>query len=954
MPTGSTLSNSAPLRDRRSPQQAYKNAAQDAQLIGEFLDFFTNTVGPKIAEGIDNAAKVEAGKVLDAFPGIDTTGTGTAEEVDAYNALSPRAKDFVIQAKSATAAQLYPRVLEAELVRPGREAITNPTASPEARATAFADAQKSARTAAGFDALPAYQITQQAQALATADGMVRGEAYKQRISKEADLTQVNLMQATGADLVQNFKSLSAQAATDVFGDQPLTTGLRAVLEQKVVDLSQNLDPRRVAMSLAGGIQMSLEQLTTPGEKLEFLERIQEATQFDLVAADGKTDLFSLPLNASGVTIRSRIEELLPGAEKNEAKETLSIAQQKIYTLMQEGKTAEAEQVRNALLMDPKNASFFTEAFNSTRALMNLESPEAEARGEEYLIEQIQGDKTATQLYIEMVNEPDGSVSASAIETMRQMAVQEQKTGKAGMNPLSPAFESFQDARRVNEDIIETGLAEYLEYSRVDLDSEPELKAATAEFRLKVRQEYIKRYQANDDNTFDPVIALKESAEIVAATRKEEVEALGEVGYNTPKGQYIAWQKPAYQDLEKIARANGGKIDSNKIPSSAIAKGTLRAWQAKNPGKSFDDLRGKEKENLLAVSITTFQREDSRGRLINYTPQEARKIVRDMLKTAEQQAAKQPFSSRSRVPETVPETEAEVNTFRKQAGSRASTSNSRSNASVEKTMELLQDAAQWLTAPQEDPYNFNKIFNNGGMGPQSMSFVNGFLGIVTGASPATAGQMTYATPESLTALRQAWPTGSNGLETPPMPQVAANVPVRLIPTAITSDQHELFVMVGVAEGTRTASGGYTKAYYGHTDPGDGNFNRGTVSGGRGSSASPEMVDRMWMGKLTGVQQKMRPVLMAYGLQPGTQGYNRVMFNLIDLTVQSPLAARDFAGKMLEMRSAGWTIESIAKARSQSFISPTTGRLDAPGFGNNYQRLMRDQRSRAGVYDYRRRV
>ena len=51
------------------------------------------------------------------------------------------------------------------------------------------------------------------------------------------------------------------------------------------------------------------------------------------------------------------------------------------------------------------------------------------------------------------------------------------------------------------------------------------------------------------------------------------------------------------------------------------------------------------------------------------------------------------------------------------------------------------------------------------------------------------------------------------------------------------KHELFVMVGVAEGTRTASGGYTKAYYGHTDPGDGNYNRGTVSGGRGSSMSP---------------------------------------------------------------------------------------------------------------------
>ena len=127
---------------------------------------------------------------------------------------------------------------------------------------------------------------------------------------------------------------------------------------------------------------------------------------------------------------------------------------------------------------------------------------------------------------------------------------------------------------------------------------------------------------------------------------------------------------------------------------------------------------------------------------------------------------------------------------------------------------------------------------------------------------------YGTPEGLQALRQSWHYGQQGLNTAPLPQVAVNTPVRYAPIAINSDKHELFVMVGVAEGTRTASGGYTKAYYGHSDPGDGNWNRGTVSGGRGTNASPQMVDRRWMGTLTNVQQRMRGPLIASGLEPGT--------------------------------------------------------------------------------------
>ena len=52
-----------------------------------------------------------------------------------------------------------------------------------------------------------------------------------------------------------------------------------------------------------------------------------------------------------------------------------------------------------------------------------------------------------------------------------------------------------------------------------------------------------------------------------------------------------------------------------------------------------------------------------------------------------------------------------------------------------------------------------------------------------------------------------------------------------------------------KGRALASGGYTQAYYGHRDPGDGNYNRGTVSGGRGNRLTPEQVDQRWMSRLS---------------------------------------------------------------------------------------------------------
>ena len=192
-------------------------------------------------------------------------------------------------------------------------------------------------------------------------------------------------------------------------------------------------------------------------------------------------------------------------------------------------------------------------------------------------------------------------------------------------------------------------------------------------------------------------------------------------------------------------------------------------------------------------------------------------------------------------------------------------------------------------------------------------------------------------------------------TQPLPQLSPTALTDTVSIAMTSDRHPFAVHIGIAEGTRTINGGYTAAYKGHRDPGDGHLNRGTFSGGRNmGNATPQQVDRHWMRELSARSARIAPVMARAGLRPGTVGYNRFMFNYLDLSVQAPRAADTFAAKISTVKAGDWSIEIIAKARADSFYSPVTGRLEASGFGNNYSRLLSDQRSRAGVWDYKRRT
>ena len=94
------------------------------------------------------------------------------------------------------------------------------------------------------------------------------------------------------------------------------------------------------------------------------------------------------------------------------------------------------------------------------------------------------------------------------------------------------------------------------------------------------------------------------------------------------------------------------------------------------------------------------------------------------------------------------------------------------------------------------------------------------------------------------------------------------------------------------------------------------------------------------------------MQQYGMKPNAQIWHRAIFNYLDLHVQSPVAARDFLKKIPEAIKAGGQIEHFAKIRADSYRDPETGRLYTSF--NSYADLLRDQRSRAGAYDYRKRL
>jgi murein DD-endopeptidase MepM/ murein hydrolase activator NlpD len=144
-----------------------------------------------------------------------------------------------------------------------------------------------------------------------------------------------------------------------------------------------------------------------------------------------------------------------------------------------------------------------------------------------------------------------------------------------------------------------------------------------------------------------------------------------------------------------------------------------------------------------------------------------------------------------------------------------------------------------------------------------------------------------------------------------------------------------IIVGNAEGTRTPSGGKTRLYAGHSDPGDNKPNIGSFSynagRGLGNATTPEAADRVELGELNRVRGNYEAKVKAAGLDPSNSLLASTFFDEI---VQSPRSAnRLLRPDILKyIKENGITPETMKEARFKSWINPETGNLYRTPKGN----------------------
>jgi len=175
-----------------------------------------------------------------------------------------------------------------------------------------------------------------------------------------------------------------------------------------------------------------------------------------------------------------------------------------------------------------------------------------------------------------------------------------------------------------------------------------------------------------------------------------------------------------------------------------------------------------------------------------------------------------------------------------------------------------------------------------------------------------------------------------------------------------------VAIGNAEGTRQPDGAKTAAYYWHQDPGNGADNFGTFSyqhfpavrtqavrseasaiAKREVAAAqrlPELADQAQMQRLFGFYQQLQRQAQTNGLVLTPLE----ILNGLDLINQSEAAGLSPGGyidHLVQMRNLEEdSEEQIKEARSWSYWHPERKAWDAPGLGNGYSYIRRDQERR----------
>ena len=916
-----TRSADGPLLDFRSPETVLRNGQAKAAEVTNFIEGLTKVATPIINSELTKQANRQVGELLATQDPVELIRSSDPQQRAVVRSLSPQAQDILQDKAAQGAVTQYQSVLSAERAR--RSAILDTTNfTEEDRAKAAAEARSIALQKSGITQVSPTHLMRYGSTLTQTDAILSGKSYEAQVSakdKDERTVYTNGLRSS----LSNY-STSRLQYLNAGKIEEFAPALKGNIEKGIADASASYTPKEQAEMWGGALRDEVMRLRSAGkydEAMNLLGTMEAAAALGVQTPNG-VPFFDQKLD-NGYTLAYTINALSDDTEvafkKWQGEQVLESNKEIIRDSLLGRETGPA---LAAALADPRLTAeqMMTLGQTVNQATEIGQKPTAEQmnREAELRFRIAQGNYDPQKMWQE---------AKSSGLTTRQLL------GLAGNITKGPddSTRSIANARSYLGGELEASAQRIAKAAGVSGQDAKEFERNFTNDVTKATEARVKELQAKGEMVDDTRLRDIMRNEMEAATKRrlndrEELKRLQRL--QSPAGR----AKTELQQFHDSVMASKGEMTVMSFPK------TVRVdFQKANPNKP-----------MTVQSLASFfsqrlsQVKDEKG--AEMFPDSGRQIRQIIDAGRGEKSFVRPGASAQ-----VPPTRGEM--LLGKTGVQALEVLKSWFSGTQKQEAPAAPGPQSKAAPAKKPDGGPVAqMVSGGLQAIANVFTPPAAAATLDAAPATVRNVE---PDALALLRRVWNGQERvGINTQPLPQVDAQTPVAFVPTAITSDRHPMFLAIGIAEGTRTANGGYTSAYYGHTDPGNGARNVGTVSAQQGGS--PATADRRWMAALTGTASRLTPILQRIGLQPGTQGWNRVMFNVLDLNVQAPAAVSDFVRKLPQIVQQGVTVEAIAKARADAFFNPATGRLDAPGFGNNYRRLFQDQRSRAGVWDYRRRV
>jgi len=943
--------------DFSSPQQAGINAGRGLKEVSDFLSKAVEAGAPIYKQYLQAQGNQQAGEFLKTVDVSTLYRNGDEDQRNLLRDLNPFAQQQVADAAAKATARTYIEVLGAE--RAKNTTLQNPYAKQEEIATAEAQVRSAALERSGLDRIPSAALAPYVGSVAEAEGSYKGDSYKQQLatkSADYDLQVERGLSTTLISIDETRKRVRDYGE----GAEGSTEGWSNYKKGSVEAIQADHDKY-----VQGGIYTSKQYaerwwsaITKEYQKRVGNDDLPGASSLIntmVVMSDqelktpGGVSLWDIKLGDGAVTIKDGLNrlnaEMLPRLEAWERKQLIKQAGPDLAAMAQGDEAARTrlEGMLPGLAKDP-------EALQSVVGMMGqMQSFSRTPTDAQY---------RAQQLLEIGLNNPNRDQKQFNQQVLGSNLTAEQKISLLNRNtqPQDPTMALVSQGAEYGKDELLANAAKITQAQRASglvpagMKDEDLLRRNFQDLQIAATRASEKRIKdlISAGETVTPMRAaeiFRNEQEAIRNTRMKEAKTEAPAG--TDWNQRVMGEANYVQ--EQLART-GGKGTIALFPPSVIA--------ASKAAGIPQDYRNVQRYFLNRLSTA----KGPQGEPAFPDPQKA---YQQMVRSTQ---PKPGSSGQGQKPGAAYQSLSMPERMLGKEGARA----------LDGLIDLGRKIGLDLggEAPKPQSKGQGDQSSGGPVKPQQVAVVpqqtqqlltrglEALMNVV--APPAMAsegpGGVTKKAPETvvnginLPDMAKIWSGFSKlSAKTPPLPQVAATAMATPVGMAINNVMHPFFVAIGIAEGTRTPSGAFTSAYYGHRDPGSGARNVGTVSGQNGSS--PQSVDRQWMGKLTQLQMRVAPMLQSLGVRPGTTGYNRLMFNVLDSFVQSPEATTGqggFVGRLRQVVQQGITIEAIAKARADSYFSPVTGRLQASGFGNNYSRLLADQRSRAGAFDYKRRL